>query len=336
MLDHRLHGLARRAVGTDIRHDGHGQLAPGIGDIHMLTGIELAVHAHETAAQPLGLEPRRPVGTGHADNRAVMHADAHVGHAGQDVSDGAAVGIDHPRIRTGGDLAQIAADKGVSEGDVGQVFQGLPADEILGESGLIGVERQGEGPGVVDEGPVPDILMGKGQHRAGPQAVAGSQAACPHAECLAGGQQVVPQGLEAVRGKENLEAELAGVAGPRQEDGRSVGQADGIGPWRGRIPVALEREIGHVAQDRSRVSQQRRQHLGGGRPLHIHLAQPVREIVDHDIPSALMATEMIGHRGPHAGIDHHHVVARGQQENDGIIDGAAVLIQKRPVDATPR
>ena len=75
------------------------------------------------------------------------------------------------------------------------------------------VKGKGEGPGMVDERPVADILVRQGQHGAGTQAVPGRQPAGAYIVGFTGNQKAFPQVTDFIRFQKNLEPELAGVSG---------------------------------------------------------------------------------------------------------------------------
>ena len=112
----------------------------------------------------------------------VLHNQHRVAQIPQPHQGVAPVGVDDPGVLPSGYFSQVLAHEGLGKGYFGGIFQGGPADEVLGEAGLIDAKGQGKGPGVVDERPVTDILMRKRQYGTGPQTVPGSQAARFNAE----------------------------------------------------------------------------------------------------------------------------------------------------------
>ena len=102
---------------------------------------------------------------------------------------------------------------------------------------------------MVDKGPGTDVLVGEGQESAGAQAVAGGQPAGQQALGAAGLEHHLPEGFDLFGCDEYLEAEFTGVARAREEQGRPICQADNPGPWRFRVIVPFEGEIGEALEN---------------------------------------------------------------------------------------
>ena len=111
-----------------------------------------------------------------------------------------------------------------------------------------GIEGQGKRPRMMDVGPVADVLMRQRQHGAGPQRVSGRQAAGDEAEVLAGVHQQFPDPDVVLALDEDLEPDLAGVAGSREQQGRPVQELRVAGERRRRVEVALEREVRQLVE----------------------------------------------------------------------------------------
>lgn len=101
--------------------------------------------------------------------------DSHVGHAGQYRPNDIFIRIEHHRLVCRTYFANIVTGNGISVFRVGNVEEALISDKWFGEVGFIVIKRQGKMPGMVDERPGTDILVGQREHGAGSEGISGSR-----------------------------------------------------------------------------------------------------------------------------------------------------------------
>ncbi len=330
-LQERLEGLAGGAVGAHIRLDDHLDRTLGVLELHGGAGGELRIDLDEAAGEALDGEPGGLVGGGQAVDLPFVAADGHVRGAGQHGPDLAAVQEDLGIVAV--HLAEVVADEGQGPVRGGRgLLERRGTQERLGE-GAGGGEGQREGPGVVDAGPVADVLVREGQHGAGAQRVAGGETARGQAELRARGHHRFPElhGLGALH--EHLEAHLAGVAGAGEQDRGAVQHLDLAGQGGGGIEVPLGGEVGELVEHGLGVLQDLGHGLDGGRTLDVDLADLVGEVHDLHVAALGLLGQVAGDGAALAGVDLDHVLAVLDLVDDAVVDGVAVLIEEEAVHA---
>ena len=227
-------------------------------------------------------------------------------------------------------LARVEAAVGQGIALGGIVVDGR-AEEGLGQLALL-VAGQGEVPGGVDEGPRADVLLGERKDRAHTQGVAGGQTA---------GKDVVParrdKRVPHVDGladrAEDLEAELAGVAGAGEQH-RDIPLQAYILVLR-RIVVAQEVEVlkpvdGALLQDLA-------QDLRGLRPLEVDLAEHAVLVLHVGLEGAHVLLQVVGHDGSPIRVDDQQIVLPVVVHvvDDAVVHDVGLLVEDHRVAAGP-